>query len=104
MGNLIEIEGLKTSVFTVDGVSFAVEGAARAFAGKSSCGKSVTALSTMQLIPKSAGRIVGGEIRCRGENLLGFDEARMRHVRGNEISMIFQEPMTSRRRSSCTSG
>ena len=103
MGNLIEIEDLKTSFFTtdgelraVDGVSFAIEeGKTMGLVGESGCGKSVTALSTMQLIPKSAGRIVGGEIRYRGENLLGFDEARMRHVRGNEISMIFQEPMTS---------
>ena len=103
MGNLIEIEDLKTSFFTtdgelraVDGVSFAIEeGRTMGLVGESGCGKSVTALSTMQLIPKSAGRIVGGEIRYRGENLLGFDEARMRHVRGNEISMIFQEPMTS---------
>ncbi len=103
MGNLIEIEDLKTSFFTtdgelraVDGVSFAIEeGRTMGLVGESGCGKSVTALSTMQLIPKSAGRIVGGEIRYRGENLLGFNEARMRHVRGNEISMIFQEPMTS---------
>ena len=103
MGNLIEIEDLKTSFFTtdgelraVDGVSFAIEeGKTMGLVGESGCGKSVTALSTMQLIPRSAGRIVGGEIRYRGENLLGFDEARMRHVRGNEISMIFQEPMTS---------
>ena len=63
--------------------------------GESGCGKSVTALSTMQLIPRSAGRIVGGQIFYRGEDLLGFDEDRMRNVRGNEISMIFQEPMTS---------
>ena len=103
MGNLIEIRDLKTSFFTaegelraVDGVSFAIEeGRTMGLVGESGCGKSVTALSTMQLIPKSAGRIVGGEIRYRGEDLIGFDEARMRRVRGNEISMIFQEPMTS---------
>ena len=103
MGNLIEIRDLQTSFFTgegelraVDGVSFAIEeGRTMGLVGESGCGKSVTALSTMQLIPKSAGRIVGGEIRYRGENLLEFDEARMRRVRGNEISMIFQEPMTS---------
>ncbi len=103
MGNLIEIRDLKTSFFTddgelraVDGVSFSIgEGRTMGLVGESGCGKSVTALSTMQLIPKSAGRIVGGEIIYRGEDLLGFDEARMRRVRGNEISMIFQEPMTS---------
>ena len=103
MGNLIEIRDLQTSFFTgegelraVDGVSFAIEeGRTMGLVGESGCGKSVTALSTMQLIPRSAGRIVGGEIRYRGENLLDFDEARMRRVRGNEISMIFQEPMTS---------
>ena len=103
MGNLIEIRDLQTSFFTgegelraVDGVSFAIEeGRTMGLVGESGCGKSVTALSTMQLIPKSAGRIVGGEIRYRGENLIEFDEARMRRIRGNEISMIFQEPMTS---------
>ena len=103
MGNLIEIRDLQTSFFTgegelraVDGVSFAIEeGRTMGLVGESGCGKSVTALSTMQLIPKSAGRIVGGEIRYRGENLIDFDEARMRRIRGNEISMIFQEPMTS---------
>ncbi len=103
MGNLIEIRDLQTSFFTgdgelraVDGVSFTIEeGRTMGLVGESGCGKSVTALSTMQLIPRSAGRIVGGEIRYRGENLLDFDEARMRRVRGNEISMIFQEPMTS---------
>ena len=103
MGNLIEIKDLKTSFFTsdgelraVDGVSFEIEeGKTMGLVGESGCGKSVTALSTMQLIPKAAGRVVGGEIRYRGDDLLSFDETRMRHIRGNEISMIFQEPMTS---------
>ncbi len=103
MGNLIEIDDLKTSFFTsdgelraVDGVSFEIaEGKTMGLVGESGCGKSVTALSTMQLIPKAAGRVVGGEIRYRGDNLLSFDEKRMRDIRGNEISMIFQEPMTS---------
>ena len=103
MGNLIEIDDLKTSFFTsdgelraVDGVSFEIaEGKTMGLVGESGCGKSVTALSTMQLIPKAAGRVVGGEIRYRGDNLLSFDETRMRDIRGNEISMIFQEPMTS---------
>ena len=103
MGNLIEIKDLKTSFFTsdgelraVDGVSFEIEeGKTMGLVGESGCGKSVTALSTMRLIPKAAGRVVGGEIRYRGDNLLSFDETRMRNIRGNEISMIFQEPMTS---------
>ncbi len=103
MGNLIEIKDLKTSFFTsdgelraVDGVSFEIEeGKTMGLVGESGCGKSVTALSTMQLIPKAAGRVVGGEIRYRGDDLLSFDETRMRNIRGNEISMIFQEPMTS---------
>jgi oligopeptide/dipeptide ABC transporter ATP-binding protein len=103
MGNLIEIKNLKTSFFTsdgelraVDGVSFEIEeGKTMGLVGESGCGKSVTALSTMQLIPKAAGRVVGGEIRYRGDDLLSFDETRMRNIRGNEISMIFQEPMTS---------
>jgi oligopeptide/dipeptide ABC transporter ATP-binding protein len=103
MGNLIEIDNLKTSFFTsdgelraVDGVSFEIEeGKTMGLVGESGCGKSVTALSTMQLIPKAAGRVVDGEIRYRGDDLLSFDESRMRDIRGNEISMIFQEPMTS---------
>ena len=103
MDNLIEIIDLKTSFFTsdgelraVDGVTFEIEkGKTMGLVGESGCGKSVTALSTMQLIPKAAGRVVGGEIRFRGNNLLSFDERRMREIRGNEISMIFQEPMTS---------
>ena len=103
MDNLIEIIDLKTSFFTsdgelraVDGVTFEIEkGKTMGLVGESGCGKSVTALSTMQLIPKAAGRVVGGEIRFRGNNLLSFDESQMREIRGNEISMIFQEPMTS---------
>jgi oligopeptide/dipeptide ABC transporter ATP-binding protein len=103
MDNLIEIDNLKTSFFTsdgelraVDGVSFEIEeGKTMGLVGESGCGKSVTALSTMQLIPKAAGRVVDGEIRYRGDDLLSFDESRMRDIRGNEISMIFQEPMTS---------
>jgi oligopeptide/dipeptide ABC transporter ATP-binding protein len=103
MSTLLQVHDLKTSFFTtdgelraVDGVSFEIEqGKTMGLVGESGCGKSVTALSTMQLIPKAAGRVVGGEINYRGENLLLFDEPRMRAIRGNEISMIFQEPMTS---------
>jgi oligopeptide/dipeptide ABC transporter ATP-binding protein len=63
--------------------------------GESGCGKSVTALSVMRLLPKPAGRITGGQIFFKGKDLTALPEARMRRIRGNEISMIFQEPMTS---------
>jgi oligopeptide/dipeptide ABC transporter ATP-binding protein len=63
--------------------------------GESGCGKSVTALSIIQLLPKGTGRIVGGTIQFNGKDLASLPEAEMRHIRGNEISMIFQEPMTS---------
>src|SRR5256714_11686205 len=83
-------------VRAVDGVSFHVApGKTRAIVGESGCGKSVTALSVMRLIPSPPGRIVSGTIRFAGRDLLGLGEAEMREVRGNEISMIFQEPMTS---------
>ncbi len=100
---LLEIDDLKTYFYTRDGIVRAVDGVSitvkrgetLSIVGESGCGKSVTALSTMQLIPKAAGRVVDGEIRYRGDDLLSFDESRMRDIRGNEISMIFQEPMTS---------
>ena len=103
MGVLLEVDDLKTSFFTsdgeiraVDGVSFTIaEGKTMGLVGESGCGKSVTALSVMQLLQKGTGRIVGGEIRYKGRNLAEFDEEEMREIRGNEISMIFQEPMTS---------
>jgi peptide/nickel transport system ATP-binding protein len=63
--------------------------------GESGCGKSVSALSIMRLVPDPPGRIVGGAILLEGTDLLGLDEAKMREIRGNRISMIFQEPMTS---------
>jgi peptide/nickel transport system ATP-binding protein len=100
---LLEVVGLKTWFFTrdgivraVDGVSFHVTpGETLAVVGESGCGKSVTALSVLRLIPSPPGRIVSGTIRFAGRDLLGLSEAEMRQVRGNEISMIFQEPMTS---------
>ena len=100
---LLEIENLKTWFFTrdgvvraVDGVSFAVyPGETLAVVGESGCGKSVTALSILRLIASPPGRIVSGKLLFEDNDLLALDEAGMRALRGNEISMIFQEPMTS---------
>jgi oligopeptide/dipeptide ABC transporter ATP-binding protein len=80
----------------IDDLSFRVErGETLGIVGESGCGKSMTALSIMGLVPSPPGRIAGGSIRLNGEDLLTADEQRLREVRGNEISMIFQEPMTS---------
>src|SRR6202041_2300495 len=100
---LLEIDDLRTWFFTrdgivraVDGVSFSVlPGETLAIVGESGCGKSVTALSVLRLIASPPGRIVSGSIRFDGRDLLALSDAEMRRVRGNEISMIFQEPMTS---------
>ena len=100
---LLEIDGLKTHFFTrdgvvraVDGISFAVyPGETLAVVGESGCGKSVTSLSILRLIASPPGRIVAGRIRFQGRDLLDLTEPQMRKLRGNEISMIFQEPMTS---------
>jgi oligopeptide/dipeptide ABC transporter ATP-binding protein len=100
---VLEVKGLQTVFFTnsglfkaVDDVSFEVRrGETLAIVGESGCGKSVSALSIMRLVPDPPGRIVGGTILLEGTDLLGLDEARMREIRGNRISMIFQEPMTS---------
>ena len=103
MAKLLEVNNLRTYFYTdagtarsVDGVSFSVDrGETLGIVGESGCGKSVTALSVMGLIPKPPGKIEGGEIFFDGENLLEYNEQQMRDVRGNDISMIFQEPMTS---------
>src|SRR5437763_12253295 len=100
---ILDISDLRTWFFTrdgvvraVDGVSFHVlSGETLAIVGESGCGKSVTALSILRLIPSPPGRIVEGMIRFDGRNLLDLSDAEMRDVRGNDISMIFQEPMTS---------
>ena len=63
--------------------------------GESGCGKSVTALSIMRLIPNPPGKIVGGSVLFEGDDLLKMDEDEIRHIRGNKIAMIFQDPMTS---------
>jgi oligopeptide/dipeptide ABC transporter ATP-binding protein len=103
MAPLLRVNNLRTSFFTsdgevraVDGVNFDIEdGKTVGLVGESGCGKSVTALSIMQLLPKSTGRIVGGEIQFQGRDLASLPQHQMRRIRGNEISMIFQEPMTS---------
>jgi peptide/nickel transport system ATP-binding protein len=100
---VLDVKNLQTVFFTnsglfraVDDVSFHVRrGETLAIVGESGCGKSVTALSIMRLVPDPPGRVVGGSVMLEGTDLLGLDEAEMRKVRGNRISMIFQEPMTS---------
>src|SRR5271155_5561505 len=102
-GPVIEVKGLQTYLFTrsgiikaVDDVSFSLRrGETLAVVGESGCGKSMTALSIMRLVPNPPGKIVGGTITLEGRNLLQLAEAEMRDIRGNDISMIFQEPMTS---------
>jgi oligopeptide transport system ATP-binding protein len=84
------------TVHAVNGVSFDVEeGETLGLVGESGCGKSVTNLAVMRLLPAPAGRIEGGEVFFEGEDLIGLDEAEMRQLRGKEIAMIFQDPMTS---------
>ena len=103
MATLLEVRDLKTTFLTaagvvraVDAVSWDVEqGETVALVGESGCGKSVSALSIMRLVAEPAGRIEGGEIRYKGRDLLKLSEEEMRDVRGREIAMIFQEPMTS---------
>lgn len=100
---VLEVNKLRTSFFTSDGevpavddISFSVnKGEVIGIVGESGCGKSVTSLSIMRLIPQPPGKIVGGEIKLNGENLVDISEKRMRQLRGNDVAMIFQEPMTS---------
>ena len=100
---LLEVRGLQTHfasergvVRAVDGVDLRLErGRTLGIVGESGCGKSVTALSIMGLVPQPPGRIVGGEVRFEGEDLLKAPVQRLRDLRGHQLSMIFQEPMTS---------
>jgi oligopeptide/dipeptide ABC transporter ATP-binding protein len=103
VAKLLEVENLQTHFVTsaglvkaVDGISYEVaEGETVAIVGESGCGKSVGALSILRLIPSPPGRIVGGSVHFNGRNLLTLSEEEIRRVRGREIGMIFQEPMTS---------
>ncbi|MBN2539080.1 MAG: ABC transporter ATP-binding protein [Deltaproteobacteria bacterium] len=103
MSQILEIKGLKThfetrngTVRAVDGVDISIDrGDTLGIVGESGCGKTVLALSIMRLIPDPPGRIVSGQINFKGTDLLNLDETEMRRLRGNDISMIFQEPMNS---------
>ena len=100
---LLEVKNLKTYFYTeegvtpaVDGLSFTLkDGETLAIVGESGCGKSVTSLSVLRIFPSPPGKIMGGDILYKGESLLKKSEKEMRKIRGNEISMIFQEPLTS---------
>jgi len=101
--NLLEVKNLKTYFYTKAGIAPAINdisfsigrGKTLGVVGESGCGKSMTALSIMKLIPDPPGKIIGGEILFEGRDLLKLEEKAMREVRGKDISMIFQEPMTS---------
>jgi len=101
--DLLSVENLQTYFFTDAGIVRAVDGVSLRIApgetlgvvGESGCGKTVTALSILRLVPDPPGRIVGGRVVFEGTELLGLDAERMRKMRGSAISMIFQEPMTS---------
>jgi peptide/nickel transport system ATP-binding protein len=101
--DLVRINNLKTYFYTEDGIIKAVddvsfkikEGETIGIVGESGCGKSITAMSLMRLIPNPPGKIVGGEIFFEDRSILGLSESEMRKIRGNKISVIFQEPMTS---------
>ena len=103
MEPVLALDNLHTRFFTRDGVVRAIEGLSLTvqagevlgIVGESGCGKSVTALSVMRLIPPQSGRIVQGSVRFEGQDLATLDEAQMRAIRGNQIAMVFQEPMTS---------
>jgi len=102
-GNLLEVDKLITSFDTergmlraVDQVSFSIpHGKTVGIVGESGCGKSVTAMSIVRLLPQPSGKILGGEIRFKGEDLIHASDKRMRQIRGAEIGVIFQEPMAA---------
>jgi peptide/nickel transport system ATP-binding protein len=103
MSKLLEVKNLKTYFYTDDGIAKAVDnisydldsGETLGLVGESGCGKSVSALSIMRLIAEPPGKIVGGEILFKGNDLVKLTERQMQDIRGNDVAMIFQEPMTS---------
>ena len=103
MSKLLEVKNLKTYFYTDDGIAKAVDnvsydldkGETLGLVGESGCGKSVSALSIMRLIPDPPGKIVSGEILFKGQDLTKLTEKEMQGIRGNDVAMIFQEPMTS---------
>ena len=100
---LLEIKNLRTYFYVREGIAKAVDGVdltidrgeTLALVGESGCGKSVTAYSILRLVPSPPGKIVEGEILFEGENLLGLADKKLREIRGNKISMVFQDPLTS---------
>src|SRR3954452_22051668 len=102
-GPLLDVANLKTQFFTQDGVVKAVDGVSfylnpgetLGIVGESGCGKSITSLSLMRLIPSPPGKIVDGKIVFQGDNILDMSDEEVRNIRGNRIAMIFQDPMTS---------
>src|SRR5262245_45893996 len=103
MATLLEVRDLQTHFFTaegvvkaVDGISYTLEeGETLGLVGESGCGKSISALSIMRLVPDPPGKPVGGEVIFDGRDLLKLSDAEIRHVRGKQIAMVYQEPMTS---------
>lgn len=101
--DLLEVKNLKTNFYTDEGIVRAVDDVSfkikkketLAVVGESGCGKSITAMSIMRLIPNPPGKIEGGEILFEGKNILKLNQNEIRNIRGNQISVIFQEPMTS---------
>src|SRR5215204_3311510 len=102
-GPVLEVRSLKTQFFTQDGIVRAVDdisfyvmpGETLGIVGESGCGKSMTGLSIMRLIPNPPGKIVNGEVVFNGRDVIKMSEEQVRSIRGNDIAMIFQDPMTS---------
>lgn len=103
MTELLEVSDLRTEFITdagviraVDGISLSIrQGETLGIVGESGCGKSITSLSIMQLLPKKIGRVASGEVRFQGKDMLKLSGREIRRIRGNRMAMIFQEPMTS---------
>ncbi|KAG2855546.1 hypothetical protein PC115_g25886, partial [Phytophthora cactorum] len=103
MTALLEVSDLRTEFITdagviraVDGISLSIrQGETLGIVGESGCGKSITSLSIMQLLPKKIGRVASGQVRFQGKDMIKLSGREIRRIRGNQMAMIFQEPMTS---------